>query len=185
MVKRRHSREEENSVSNSRLQEIITKAVVGRAGRRIAWGHSLAADGITNVLGVHVSDTTVNVKDQSGRPVIELIAQCELWCSDGKGTRVMSTQISCEEEINLQVEGEVLGDSTVRVGLVGEARSTAVSVAEGVVMLSLEADMAVEMTALTRMWIQAYEPNTDAPQESSEDSGANGNDSGSNESGGK
>jgi len=74
-------------VSDSRLQEIVTKAVVGRAERRVSWGHSVPAEGVTAVLGVHVTNATVAVKDQDGRPMVDLLVDCDLWCQNGKNTK--------------------------------------------------------------------------------------------------
>ena len=75
-------------MSDSRLQEIVTRAVVGRAERRMSWSHTVPAEGITGVFGVHVTDSTVGVKESNGRPVVDMIVDCDLWCGTQKNTNV-------------------------------------------------------------------------------------------------
>lgn len=77
-----------SSVSDSRLQEIVTKAVVGRAERRMTWSHTVPAEGVTSVLGVHVTGATVAVKDEGGHPMVDVLVDCDFWCAHQKHTKV-------------------------------------------------------------------------------------------------
>lgn len=76
-------------MSESRLQEIVTRAVVGRAERRMTWSHTVPAEGVTGVYGVHVTESTAAVKDKDGRPVVDVIVDCDLWCGTNKNTKVI------------------------------------------------------------------------------------------------
>lgn len=144
-------------MSDSRLQEIVTKAVVGRAERRMSWSHTVPAEGITGVYGVHVTDSTVAVKATEENPVVDVIVDCDLWCGTSKHTKVMRCTCRGTESVLLRTVGQILGDTDLTVRLVGPVRATGVSVSDDQITLSLEADVIVEMSALSRMWVRAYD----------------------------
>ena len=144
-------------MSDSRLQEIVTKAVVGRAERRMSWSHTVPAEGITGVYGVHVTDSTVAVKATEERPVVDVIVDCDLWCGTSKHTKVMRCTCRGTESVSMRTHGQILGETDLSVRLAGPVRATGVSVADGQITLSLEADVIVEMSALSRMWVRAYD----------------------------
>ncbi|MDB4897587.1 MAG: conserved domain protein glutamate-rich [Firmicutes bacterium] len=75
-------------MSDSRLQEIVTKAVVGRAERRMYWSHTVPAEGVTGVLGVHVTDSSIAVKEKDGRASVDVIVDLDLWCGNPKHTKM-------------------------------------------------------------------------------------------------
>lgn len=165
-------------MSDSRVQEIVTKAVVGRAEHRVTWGHTVPAEGVTGVLGVHVTNSTVSVKDEDGRPTVDLIVDCDLWCGSAKQTRVLRCTCRNSESVQLHTVGKILGDRDMRASVLGAARATGVSVADGKVTLQLEADVAVEMSAVTRLWVKAYDFDSDVLDDL-DGSGWSGSDSGS------
>lgn len=144
-------------MSDSRVQEIVTKAVVGRAERRITWGHSVPAEGVTAVLGVHVTNSSVVVRDEDGGPVVDLTVDCDLWCAGAKQSRVIRCTCRNTDAVSMNTIGRVLGDRDVRGALLGPARATGVDIADGKITLRLEAEVAVEMSALTRLWVKAYD----------------------------
>lgn len=144
-------------MSESRLQEIVTRAVVGRAERRMTWGHTVPAEGITDVLGVRVTDWTVSVKEQDGKAVVELVTDCDLWCGNRKQTRVMHCNSRHSEVFAVRTAGKVLGESNLRVRLGDAPRATGVKVENGQITISLEGEAAVEMSALARVWVKAYD----------------------------
>lgn len=148
-------------MSESRLQEIVTKAVVGRAERRVAWGHAVPAEGVTGVLGVHVTNSAVAVKEENGRPVVDLLADCDLWVATEKSTKVLRCTCRNTATLDVGIHGRVLGDQDLRAALLGAARAVGVKVSDGKVNLQLEADVSVEIAALTRMWIKAYDLDDD------------------------
>lgn len=148
-------------MSDSRVQEIVTKAVVGRAERRVTWGHTVPAEGVTSVLGVHVTNSTVSVSDEDGTPKVDLLVDCDLWCSGSKQTKVMRCTGRNSEAVQVHTMGKILGDRDMRATLLGPARATGVNVADGKITLRLEADVAVEMSALTRLWVKAYDFDSD------------------------
>lgn len=151
-------------MSESRLQEIVTKAVVGRAERRVAWGHTVPAEGVTGVLGVHVTNSIVAVKEEDGRPTVDLIVDCDLWCGGDKNTKVIRCSCRNTEVVEIRTHGKVLGDRDWK-AVAGTARATGVKVEDGKVSLQLEADVAVEMSALTRLWVKSYELEHDVFQD--------------------
>jgi D-serine dehydratase len=59
--------------------------------------------------------------------------------------------------MDVKTVGHVLGDVEMSVKMVGSARATGVSVADGQITLCLEADVVVEMSAFSRMWVKAYD----------------------------
>lgn len=165
-------------MSDSRVQEIVTKAVVGRTERRVIWGHTVPAEGVTGVLGVHVTNTAASVKDEDGMPVVDLMVDCDLWCASAKQTRVLRCTCRNADKVQLHTMGKILGDQDMRASVTGPARATGVSVADGKITLQLEADVAVEMSALTRLWVKAYEIDGDLLDDL-EGSGWSDSDSGS------
>jgi len=151
-------------VSECRLQEIVTKAVVGRAERRVAWGHTVPAEGVTGVLGVHVTNSSIAIKEEDGRPTVDLTVDCDLWCGGNKNTKVIRCSCRNTEAVEVRTHGKVLGDRDWK-AVAGTARATGVSVEDGKVCLQLEADVAVEMSALTRLWVKAYDLERDVFQD--------------------
>lgn len=144
-------------MSDSRLQEIVTRAVVGRAERRMTWSHTVPAEGVSGVLGVHVSDSTVAVKESDGRTVVDVIVDCDLWCGSSKSTKVLRCTCRNTETTKVRTAGTVLGEREVRGRLLGAPRATGVDVAGGKVTIHMEAEYVVEMSALARMWVKAYD----------------------------
>lgn len=144
-------------MSDSRLQEIVTRAVVGRAERRMTWSHTVPAEGVSGVLGVHVSDSTVAVKDSQGRAVVDMIVDCDLWCGSAKSTKVLRCTCRNTEAAEIKTVGQVLGERDVRARLTGAPRATGVDVTDGKVTIHMEAEYLVEMSALARMWVKAYD----------------------------
>lgn len=67
--------------------------------------------------------------------------------------------------------GQVLGEDELSVRLTGPARTTGVSVSDGVVTLSLEADVAVELSALSRLWVKAFNLDSDVLGDLDDESG--------------
>lgn len=144
-------------MSDTRLQEIVTKAVVGRAERRMTWSHTVPAEGITGVYGVHVTDSAVAIKESNGRPVVDVLADCDLWCGTSKHTKVIRCSCRGTEIMDVRTVGHVLGDLDLSAKLPGRVRATGVSVGDGGITLTLEADVVVEMSALSRLWVKAYD----------------------------
>lgn len=148
-------------MSDSRLQEIVTRAVVGRAERRMTWSHTVPAEGITDVLGVRVIDWTVSVKEHDGKAVVELVTDCDLWCGNRKQTKVMHCNGRHSESFAVRTTGRVLGESNLRVRLGEAPRATGVKVENGQISVSLEGEATVEMSALARVWVKAYDLDED------------------------
>ena len=183
-------------MSDSRLQEIVTRAVVGRAERRMCWKHTVPAEGVTGVFGVHVTDAAVAVKESDGRPVVDLIVDCDLWCGTAKNTKVLRCTCRNTESVDIRKVGQVLGESVLNVRALGPARATGVDAGDGQITVALEADVLVEMSALARMWVKAYSLEDDVlgdlddPDSSSSGSGSSsdstsGSSSGEDYSGGE
>lgn len=142
-------------MAETKLQEIVTKAVVGRAERRVTWSHTHQAEGVTGVLGVHVTDCTVALKGDG--PTVELSVDCDLWCTGPKNTKVMRCTCKNSEAIEMRTWGKVLGDRDWKVTLLGDAEAVDVQVNDGKIALKLQANLAVEMSALTRLWVKSYD----------------------------
>ncbi|MFZ5817796.1 MAG: hypothetical protein ACOY93_21290 [Bacillota bacterium] len=144
-------------MSDSRLQEIMTRAVVGRAEQTLTWCHKLAASGMQQVLGVRVGKVTVGVEMEEGRPLAQLTADCDLWCSDGEETKVLHSRCRTVHEVPVSPRGEVLGDLQSQIQLVSGPRSTGVRVEGEWIYIDFEATVQVEMIALARLWVKAFE----------------------------
>lgn len=166
-------------MSDSRLQEIVSLAVVGRAERRIAWRHTLAAEDVKNVLGVRVSGSSLKVKDDDGQTAATVTVSLDLWCANDKETSVIRTKSSCTQSVPVKLVGRVMGGREARGVLLGGARSTGVKVEGGQIVLSLEADVALEITATARMWVRAYDMEDEVLEDLDGTSDSTGDDSGS------
>ena len=142
-------------MSDSRLQEIVTKAVVGRAERRIIWRHTVPAEGVTGVLGVHVTNSAVAVTEADGSEV-QVLAEIDLWCAGASSTKVIRCTARHLERVALQTLGPVLGEPEFSARLGGSVQATGVSVTEGQITLNLAATVHVEMSAVTRLWVRSY-----------------------------
>lgn len=144
-------------MSDSRLQEIITRAVVGRAERTLTWCHKLVAEGMTHVLGVRVGRTTLTVEAEEGQPLVGLTVDCDLWCRNEEETKVIRTRCRTVHEVPVALRGEILGKSSTGVELVSGPRSTGVRVEGESIYIDVEATVQVEVSALTRLWIRTHD----------------------------
>ncbi|MFZ5827504.1 MAG: hypothetical protein ACOY94_24645 [Bacillota bacterium] len=144
-------------MSDSRLQEIMIRAVVGRAERTLTWRHKLAASGIKQVLGVKVGKTALSVAMEENRPIAELTVDCDLWCSGEAGTKVLRTRCRCLQEVPVSLQGEVTGEAESELELVSGPRSTGIRVEGESIYIDFEATVHVEVTAQTRLWVRAYD----------------------------
>lgn len=63
--------------------------------------------------------------------------------------------------MDLRTVGFVLGDCDLSAKLVGSARAIGVKVGDGQVTVTMEADVVVEKTALSRLWVKAYDTDDD------------------------
>jgi len=86
-----------------------------------------------------------------------MIVDCDLWCGTHKHTKVVRCTCRGSETMEVKTVGQVLGDLDLGVRLIGGARATGVTMGDGQITLSLEADVVVEMNALARMWVKAYD----------------------------
>jgi len=142
-------------VSDSRLQEIFTKAVVGRAEHRMTWSHTVPAEGVTAVLGVHVSDCVVAVREGEA-PQVQVLAEIDLWCADSRTTKVIRVSARHPETVTMNPVGPVLGQAEYSARLLGPVEATGVTVGPGGITLDLTARVLVEMSAVTRLWVKSY-----------------------------
>jgi hypothetical protein len=152
-------------VSEGRLQEIVTKAVVGRAERRVSWTHTVPADGVTGVFGVHVTGYELEVEMVDGRPVVTIAVDADLWVGTGGLTKILRIHGEQTEGVNVRTVGKVLGQREIRARLVGPARATGVDVQNGTVHLNLDAELVVEMSATARLMVRAFDLKEEAEGE--------------------
>jgi hypothetical protein len=52
------------------------------------WSHTVPAEGVTGVLGVHVTDSSIAVKEKDGRAAVDVIVDLDLWCGNPKHTKM-------------------------------------------------------------------------------------------------
>lgn len=167
-------------MSEGRLQEIVTKAVVGRAERQVKWTQTVPADGVTGVYGVHVTGYEIEVELVDGRPVVNSIVQADLWCGTGGATKILRVQAEHTEGVNVRTVGKILGQREIRARLVGPARVTGVDVQNGAVDLGLAVDLVVELSGTTRIAVRAFDVDEERETDSwSDDASGSGSGSGS------
>jgi hypothetical protein len=167
-------------VSDSRLLEIVARAVVGRAERRVTWSHTVAADGVTGVLGVHITDSAVAIKEKDGKAVVDVLVDCDLWCGSKKQTKVLRSTSRHTETVNIRSTGTLIGECEMNAKLAGLARATGVEIGEDGVTIQMELDVSVEMAGMTRMLVRAYDLGVDL-EDVDDLEGESGSDSGSDE----
>ncbi|HLO02713.1 MAG TPA: hypothetical protein VK191_06365 [Symbiobacteriaceae bacterium] len=148
-------------MSEGRLQEIVTKAVVGRAERQVKWTQTVPADGVTGVYGVHVTGYEIEVELVDGRPVVNCAVQADLWCGTGGATKIMRIHAEHTEGVNVRTVGKVLGQREIRARLVTPAKVTGVDVQNGAIQLGLVADVVLELSGTTRLAVRAFDVEDD------------------------
>lgn len=171
-------------MSEGRLQEIVTKAVVGRAERQVKWTQTVPADGVTGVYGVHVTGYEIEVELVDGRPVVNCTVQADLWCGTGGATKIMRVQADHTEGVTVRTVGRVLGQREIRARLVGPAKVTGVEVQNGTIHLGLVAELVVELSGTTRLAVRAFDVEEEEFGETdswSDDTSGSGSESGSGE----
>lgn len=170
-------------MSEGRLQEIVTKAVVGRAERQVKWTQTVPADGVTGVYGVHVTGSEIDVELADGRPVVTCTVQADLWCATGGATKIIRAHAEHTEGVNIRTAGQILGQREIRARLVGPAKATGVDVQNGAIRLALTADLVMEMSATTRLAVRAYDVEEEAEADSWTDDSSSAGDSSGDSSG--
>lgn len=144
-------------MSDNRLQEIITRAVVGRGERTLTWCHKIGAEEVKQVLGVRINKTDVECETDEYQPLVELTVDCDLWCSNGSDTKVIHTRCRCLKEVPVRISGQVLGDLQSHVMVVSGPRSMGTRVEGDAIYIDFEATVQAEMIGLSRLWIASYE----------------------------
>lgn len=144
-------------MSDNRLQEIITRAVVGRTERTVSWCHRMASDDMTQVLGLHISKCDVDCETEEGQTLVQLLLHVDLWCSNGDETKVLRARSRSLQEVPIRLTNEILGDADSHVMLVSGPRSVGVRVEGDLLYIDFEATVQVEVHAVTRLWIASYE----------------------------
>lgn len=144
-------------MSDIRLHEIVTRAVVGRGDRRVVWSHTAPAEGADSVLGVHLSNVRLSVEDESGVASLRLSVVCDLWCTHGEETRVQRLTCTHTEPAVVELNARVVGETETKVSLARSVRCTHAAAAEGQLVLGLEATVVVEVTGMARFWIKTYD----------------------------
>lgn len=143
-------------MSDVQLQEIVTRAVVGRGERRVVWSHDGSGEGADSVLGVHVSQSTVLVEKEDGADFVRLQVTCELWCAHGEGTRVLRFNTVHREPVRVNLNARVVGETETTARLEHGVRCTSAEIREGSLFITLEGNVAVEVTGDARLWVRAY-----------------------------
>lgn len=143
-------------MSDIRLQEIVTRTVVGRGDRRVVWSYSAPAEGADSVLGVHVSNVCVEVEEDCERAV-RLQATCDLWCAIGDETRVHRVVCIHHEPVEVEMTARVIGETVAQATLMRGARCIQADVQEDQLTMTLEATIALEVIGLARLWIKTYD----------------------------
>jgi len=157
-------------LSSIRLQEIMTRAVVGRCDRRVVWTHTAPADGADCVLGVHVSSPELTVEQDAAGHQVHLSAVCEVWCSAGDETRVERIVCTHTEPANVPLVARVVGETETTGRLLRGARCLEAEVREGLFHLTLEMHIALEAVGVARLWVKAFDLLEDAAEYESMDS---------------
>ncbi|MBP2017829.1 hypothetical protein J2Z79_001214 [Symbiobacterium terraclitae] len=152
-------------MSSIRLQEIVTRAVVGRCDRRVVWSRSAPAEDADCVLGVHVSSTAVTVEPGAEGPEVHLTAVCEVWCGTADRTRVERLTCTHAEPANVPLIAQVVGDVETTCKLVGGVRCVEAEVRDGLIQVTLESRIALEAVGRARLWVKAYDLLTDGEVE--------------------
>lgn len=143
-------------MSEVRLQEIVTRSVLGRGERRVVWSHDAPGEGAESVLGVHVTRYSAEVEQGEGQGRLRLECSCDLWCSFGEETRVQRVTSVCHEPVELPLNAEPLGEVEVTARLVQPPRCVEAQVRDGRLCLSLEARVALEAVGMARLIVRAY-----------------------------
>lgn len=144
-------------MSSIRLQEILTRAVVGRCDRRVVWTQTAPADGADCVLGVHVSQPQLHLEEGPSGPQVALSAVCEVWCSTGDETRVERIACAHTEPADVPLVARVVGETETTGRLLRGARCLEAEVREGLFHLTLEMHIALEAVGVARLWVKAFD----------------------------
>jgi hypothetical protein len=144
-------------MNSDRVQEIFARAVAGRTKRRLSWVHTFPGEGVKHVLGVHLGNTSVSVREENGHHYVDVSVDADLWCRDENETTVHQTTAQSSFDASVQTTAQVVGDREIQVTLADSPRSVGVRAADGQVMLSLEVDVAVEVIAPIRLWVRSVD----------------------------
>lgn len=144
-------------MSDIRLQEIVTRAVVGRGDRRVVWSYTAPFEEADHVLGVHVGQVQLSVEDGDEEATLQVSATCDLWCSSGDETRVHRLAITHREPVKVRLNARVVGETETRANLVRGVRCLQAEVKDGQLKMKMEAEAGIEVIGLARFWVKAYD----------------------------
>lgn len=133
--------------------EIVTQAVAERKRHGLAWAHTSLAQGAVRVLGVQVGNTSVDLAQEGGQLVVDLLAECDLWYSCVRETQAARVLTYCRSMIP---GGQLLtGDaSKVQATLVGVPQISSARICEDQIVVCLEAEVEIEIVNTIRLWVK-------------------------------
>lgn len=144
------------------LVEILTRAVIHRGIRRLAWSHTVPAKGAIQILGVQIGSAAVDLRYGNGVPVCDVWADCDLWYTEEQKTCTLRTVARFCGILLDEDEFPVADGEEISISLAGEPRTAYAEIEEGQVVLTLEADVAYEVIGPHRFWTRQYQ--ADGPE---------------------
>lgn len=137
------------------LLEIISEAVVGRGEVTLNWSHQVAAQDVSQVLGVRVGQASCTLRHEGNAPQADITLEADLWCLGSAGTAVLHTRSHTVQEASVALRGTLVSEPSYHLRLVGAPRATGVRVEGETIHVDFTATAEVEARALTRYWVRA------------------------------
>ena len=150
----------------SSYKEIVTKAVIGKAKKTSVSKFSVTPNEVPDtVLGCWVINHTFEGSSQNGAVVIHGGFDVNVWYSYNNDTKtaVATEHFTYEDKMNIKLkDGAVLTDaSEIIVRSLTQPTVTDVSVENGVVQLSIEKELGVEIVGNTMIKVSVEEEEDD------------------------
>ena len=151
----------------SSFKEIVTKAVIGKAKKTSGNTFSLEPEEIPNtVLGCWVINHKFNgTKGSSGKVIVNGSFDVNVWYSYNNDTKtaVATEHFTYEDKMNIKLkDGAVLSDaSEIIVRSLTQPTVTDVTTEQGVVNLSIEKELGVEIVGNTMIKVSVEEEEDD------------------------
>lgn len=148
------------------FKEIVTKAVIGKAKKTSVSKFSVTPNEVPDtVLGCWVINHTFEGSSQNGAVVIHGGFDVNVWYSYNNDTKtaVATEHFTYEDKMNIKLkDGAVLTDaSEIIVRSLTQPTVTDVSVENGVVQLSIEKELGVEIVGNTMIKVSVEEEEDD------------------------
>lgn len=155
-------------MSDSRLQELIARAVCGRAESRLSLVDVLPTEA-AEVLGVRVTGARVRAGHEAHEIRVEIVVEYDCWCADDDSTWITKGKGVLDGPIHLHRLARPLGETELTCKLLGLPSCKRFRLSDDRITVDLSATVLVEQVGMSRFWVKAFDVDDDETEDVEDD----------------